>query len=410
MPKRVPDEATCAICGRHFDPSETRGWCPNPSCGEWQHPSFPVDEGDTGAQSDDDSVDSSPSTPMKACPNCGNEVRANANFCKHCAAQLTGSEEPQPRPETSDPGVVDMCPDCGADLSGIPSDRLSSCPICLFDLTPVIGESEEATSEAEPSRTDLTECPNCGEDLTPIPEDMRTVCPGCRADLEDLEADAGPGGKPSDKRRSEPPPAESEGVTDNDSPVRDRGTASAPIDSMGIIAEGYAQRLSEAGITTIGDLVGGDPDTISANAGISARRIRGWIDDAPIDSDDVGSGDQAPRTDPSTLDQHETAIQRSPDDLVLDVMGQEIRVTDGATVGREVRRAMVEAGAPEEEAVYVHRKHIRIDVDDGFYLTRLGENSLTVNGQLVEKGSRVRIEDGDEIGFSDVVTATVSIR
>jgi pSer/pThr/pTyr-binding forkhead associated (FHA) protein len=93
-------------------------------------------------------------------------------------------------------------------------------------------------------------------------------------------------------------------------------------------------------------------------------------------------------------------------------MGQEITVTDGETVGREVRAAMVEAGAPEEDAVYVHRKHIRIDVtDDGeFVLTRLGENSLTVNGRTVEKGSQVRIADGDEIGFSDVVTATVSIR
>lgn len=412
MPTRVPDEATCAICGRHFDPSETRGWCPNPNCGEWQHPSFPVEEesSESGGEADGDSVESSPSTTMKACPNCGNEVRANANFCKHCATQLTGTEKPQPTPETTDDGVIDECPDCGADLSGMPSDQLSECPICWFEFTPVDEEKEDATSGDEPGQKTLAECPNCGEDLTPIPEDLRTVCPGCRADLESLDADADMAETPGVAEQTESPPVESEDSTSSSSSEQETDPASVPLDSMDVIASGYVQRLSEVGITTIGELVRGDPDTISANTGISAQRIRNWIDVAPVDPEDVDSGGQEPETESSPVEQHETEIQRSPDELVLDVMGQEINVTDGATVGRQVRKAMAEAGAPEEEWVYVHRKHIRIDVDDGFYLTRLGDNSLTVNGRLVEKGGRVQIEDGDEIGFSDVVTATVSIR
>jgi predicted component of type VI protein secretion system len=92
-------------------------------------------------------------------------------------------------------------------------------------------------------------------------------------------------------------------------------------------------------------------------------------------------------------------------------MGQELTVSEGSTVGREVREAMVDAGASEEDAVYVHRKHIRVEKDEhSYYLTRLGENSLTVNGETVEKGDAAWINDGDEICFSDVVTATVSIR
>ncbi|PSP26928.1 hypothetical protein BRC65_08700 [Halobacteriales archaeon QH_2_65_14] len=458
MRKRVPDEATCAICGRHFDPSETRGWCPNPSCGEWQHPSFPIGE-DDGPRGADDGGDSqadagtdSPSTPTKACPNCGNEVRADANFCKHCASQLSGSESSDPEPEAEaeakaepddgDDGVIQECPDCGADLSQIPSDRLSTCPICMFDLSPVIEEGAsaggdstadstadadarsagggdsgtpvDAGGDAEPSTAELTRCPNCGEDLTPIPPEMRTVCPGCRVDLEEgMETDTSP--SPRSGARSG-----ASGGTSGAGRSRSQDTSSASLESLGI-ADGYVQRLSEIGITTVEDLVGADADTVSAQTGISARRVRGWRDDAPVDGDatatveDPGHDESGPRQagpgGAGGVDLEDTRIQRSPDDLVLEVMGQEIEVTDGADVGREVRNAMVEAGAPEEDAVYVHRKHIRIEFDDeGFTLTRLGENSLTVNGREVEKGSQVGIEDGDEIGFSNVVTATVRVR
>jgi len=462
MRNRVPDEATCAICGRHFDPSETRGWCPNPSCGEWQHPSFPIDDPepeDAGGESGG----ASPSTPTKPCPNCGNDVRADANFCKYCATQLTDEEADEPADGPSEAGgAIDECPDCGADLSGIPSDRLSTCPICMFDLTPVIeGADDAGADEADLDRSELTECPNCGEDLTPIPGDMRTVCPGCRVDLEEGAAagsppaeQAGPAappqetsststardtsGTPSSRDEPSPPPGGSGG---SDRPSAS-DPAATPLEEMAGIAQGYVQRLTEVGITTAGDLVAADPDTVSARTGISARRIRDWIADAPVEPDDSvggteptpddsvggtgkqaggGTGGSSEPTGPGTggssepagggLNHHETRIQRAPDDLVLEVMGRELTVTDGETVGREVRNAMVEAGAPEEDAVYVHRKHIRVEVDDeGFFLTRLGENSLTVNGRTVEKGSQVRIEDGDEIGFSDVVTATVSIR
>jgi len=433
MRNSVPDEATCAICGRHFDPSETRGWCPNPSCGEWQHPSFPIDEdasgdekSESGSDATGDTGGSSPSRPTKACPNCGNEVRADANFCKHCATQLTGSEEPQPEPETGDDGIS-QCPDCGADLSGIPSDRLSTCPICMFDLTPVIdedgdgggGRKEDAdvgtASGTETDTQSLTECPNCGEDLTPIPSEMRTVCPGCRVDLADTGVDDEPGTGSTPAGGGSAPPSGSRSVADRGGGEGTHDPAGTPLDEMEEIAAGYVQRLSEVGVTTIGDLVGAEPDTVSAKTGISARRIRGWIDDAPVDSEDIDAGSQSGAAGssepPAEAVDFQTRIQESPDEFVLEVMGQEIEVTDGETVGRKVRYAMVDAGAPEEEAVYVHRKHIRIEFDDeGFYLTRLGENSLTVNGSTVEKGNRVRIGDGDEIRFSDVVTATVSIR
>lgn len=407
MRGRVPDEATCAICGRHFDPSETRGWCPNPSCGEWQHPSFPLEAGSAETEPTDQGS-SGADEGMKTCPSCGNGVRVEANFCKHCAHPFDGKED-EPSTESGTAGAVGSaasdeggdfleCPDCGADLSDVPADRLSRCPICMFELGPNFGEqkpeSETAPGarpeqESGPERAALADCPNCGEDLTPIPPEMRTVCPGCRTDLKQEQA-----------------PTDADG---------DAGTAVETVDA---IEPGFEARLKDAGVETVGDLIGTDPDELSAKTGISARRIRGWIESASEESGESSrmeasgtAAGAADDTDDDPVNVEETVIQPSRKELVFEVMGREISVTDGQTVGAEVRSAMVEAGAPEQDAVYVHRKHVRVDAEGGkFFLTRLGENSLKVNDRPVEKGNRVPLEDGDQVTFSNVVTATVSVR
>lgn len=386
MRKRVPDEATCAICGRHFDPSETRGWCPNPSCGEWQHPSFPVeaDAGETGDAADAGAeTESAEREPTKTCPECGNEVPETANFCNNCANPLDDVAASEQGDGSEATGL--KCPDCGFDLSDIPTDQLSTCPVCMYDVTPVLeGEDADAGGD-DPTRS---RCPNCGEDLRHVPSDERTVCPGCRTDLED----GGPEARGAEPQRPDPEPS------------TDAATEGEPIETVDAIATGYEPRLREAGVTTESDLLAADPDDLSTRTGISARRIRSWIEETGGDADAAldPSGDDGGGT---------TEVRRSPDELVLEVMGREVSVTDGQTVGAEVRSAMVEAGASKQDAVYVHRKHVRIDAADGeFYLTRLGENSLEFNGRSVQKGERVSIADGDEVTFSGVVTATVSVR
>ena len=91
-------------------------------------------------------------------------------------------------------------------------------------------------------------------------------------------------------------------------------------------------------------------------------------------------------------------------------MGQEIRANPGDTVGREVRTAMVEGGAPDDDAVYVHREHLRVEQEGGtFYLVRLGQNSLKINGTPVGQHERAEVSNGDEISFSEVVTADVRL-
>ena len=379
MRNRVPEEATCVICGRYFDPSESEGWCPNPSCGQWRHPMFPL-EGESDAATPDDERASASTAPTKRCPSCDNEVEVNENFCPHCAYAFTGDEEPTPstpQPPNDDPGGL-KCPDCGKDLSDIPTDRLSRCPICLFEFPPDFTEAAE-TPEPDDS---LTECPNCGEDLTPIPSDMRTVCPGCRIDL--------------DRGLDTHPPEAADGAN------------AAPIATIDAIEPGFEHQLEDAGVRTVGDLLESDPEALSTSTGISSRRIGNWIEAARSELDVKPTEPTTPNDEPEF---EKTTIQPRQAELVFEVMGREISVADGQTVGSEIRSAMVDAGASKEDAVYVHRKHVRIVADDGqFYLTRLGENSLELNGNPVDRGRRIAIEDGDELRFSDVVTVTVSVR
>jgi len=92
------------------------------------------------------------------------------------------------------------------------------------------------------------------------------------------------------------------------------------------------------------------------------------------------------------------------------VLGQEIRASPGDTLGREIRTAMVEGGADHNDAVYVHREHVRVEKDgETFYLVRLGQNNVKVNGELVDQHDRVPVSDGDVASFSEVVTANIRL-
>lgn len=416
------------------------------------------------------------SSVSKECPNCENEVRVDANFCKYCAHQF-GDDEADTATESGesegggDSDSIDECPDCGADLSSIPSERLADCPICGTDLAHVT-----APSEPELTPADLDECPDCGTDLTSIPEEMRLVCPECRVDLEDaIDAqfgtdgdaaadDTGVDAEPDTGGTPPPDTAGDDQGTDDADTTADEDPADADVDTVKGIGPSYADRLADADVLTVGDLVDADPPTLAERIDVSVDRVERWIENAPLDRDegdttdaDTGGTTETVAETGSTTDtggatatdagrsgataadsddgvgtdtgssggvsaqaggsetrdseaEFRTQIQRSPDELVLEVMNQEIHATDGDTLGRDIRTAMVESGASEEEAVYVHREHARLDLEsEQFYLTRLGENSLKHNGRRVEKNERVPLETGDELSFSEVVTAVVRV-
>lgn len=118
--------------------------------------------------------------------------------------------------------------------------------------------------------------------------------------------------------------------------------------------------------------------------------------------------------DGDTADEAEDAIDALSDDepvpgsLVLEVEGLEISVEDGEKVGREIRAALMDAGRPEEEAVRIHREHVRfVREADSFYLLDLGDNPTALNGSSLTKGDREPVGPGDELELSGVATATV---
>lgn len=99
---------------------------------------------------------------------------------------------------------------------------------------------------------------------------------------------------------------------------------------------------------------------------------------------------------------------RSPE-LVLRARGRDLTVEDGDRLGREVRRLFVETGGDTEEAVLIHREHVRFECEDGqFYVRDLGDNPTRVNGQQLGKGDRRPVDPGDELNLSGVVTLRVA--
>jgi hydrophobe/amphiphile efflux-3 (HAE3) family protein len=102
-----------------------------------------------------------------------------------------------------------------------------------------------------------------------------------------------------------------------------------------------------------------------------------------------------------------TDADRSPE-LVVRARGRDLTVEDGDSLGREVRRLFVETGGAVEEAVLIHREHVRFDCEGGqFYVRGLGDNPTAVNGQPLGKGERFPLGPGDELDLSGVVTLRV---
>ncbi|MDX1745369.1 MAG: FHA domain-containing protein [Halobacteriales archaeon] len=343
MASGVPTNVLCEVCERYFDPFEEQGWCTYASCGNWQHPAF----------------------RMQTCTNCRREV--------------------QPTHRRREPG-----PDGDPGEDGDAATEENRDVVTGEDGDVVTGEDGDAATGEDGDRATGEEgsgrcCPGCETDLTDISLDRLSRCPICGLRLE--------------------PELVGPGIADPD----------APVDVIPGIGTGYSRKLAGANVVTVGDLVRAAPGNLADEARIPERRIRAWIDRVGLDLSDTDThggpagddhdDDGGSRGDPSV---EPTEIQRPFEALVLDVLDRKIRVRDGASVGTELRKAMAESGKPEDDWRLIHRKHVRIDFSDGAcFLTRLGENSLEVNGRPVEKGDRVRIGDGDEVTFSGIVTARV---
>jgi RNA polymerase subunit RPABC4/transcription elongation factor Spt4 len=109
-----------------------------------------------------------------------------------------------------------------------------------------------------------------------------------------------------------------------------------------------------------------------------------------------------------TVTAEETRVGTTAGKLVLATRGEAVEVADGDAIGRGLRRIIIETGGDEDQAVRIHRKHVRFRREDGqFYMVDLGTNPTRLNGRPLQKGDREPISAGDEIELSGVIGLVV---
>lgn len=371
----------CSVCETEFDPTAAGGWCTNPDCGEWK---YDGDDAPSPAEENDTQEGESG----------GEDPSESDTQAESTAGEITGEAETDHSTDKTDSGE-DPLADDAADPSSVEADEESAEADELEESSSVEDEegsaktdeagespsleadegddSDRAGADEETARSeDQTEgiscpgcgdtldadanfCPSCGEDVSAVEPDTEvelTACPACGDDVDAGDSFCASCGENLDAHRESTPLTE----------------------------------CPDCGVAVDED------DHFCAECGenLDAHRERDADETAPAES---------------TTDETETA----PDSLLLETRGREIAVSDGEIVGRELRKIITETGGDENDAVRIHREHIRFVREDGeFYLVDLGENPTEVNGRSLAKGDREPIAPGDTITLSDVVTLAVA--
>jgi len=396
----------CPICGDEFDPTVAGGWCTNTECGEWQYTeateSEQADDGDDivspteAAVSDDDPADK---------PDTDAIVEATAEAA---ADESSDAEPAEPDEEDSDAGETPTDPavdeDTAADAVDSDTGGGDEADADGVVAPEAADEAETADEDGSTAADAVDGDESAAQDTEGTPAHAGTWADG---EAESTEADA----TPDTDDEAESTEADATPDTDDASAVDDSADAVAAdtIDcpDCGVELEADANFCMECG-TDVSDVSPAKPltacpgcdadispdDNFCVNCGedLSAHRDGTADDDAADALDALGSSDEP-----------------VPESLVLAVEGREIGVDDGEKVGREVRAALMDAGRPEEEAVRIHREHVRfVRETDSFYLLDLGDNPTRLNGRTLTKGDREAVTPGDELELSGV--ATVEIR
>jgi len=371
----------CPLCGETFDPSAAGGWCTNSDCGEWQYEDAgdTVDEDDRGRDAvGDDSVDGAvgaSTTDGDAPPDdvaelfgddgddaesdakddaeaeSGNDTEADAGDGEEADDGAVAEAEADVEAGTDDGVEGDADADSGP--VGESGPDAGSDPDSGDDGATGADGSETGDERAE---QDLA-CPSCGE---PVDEEDN-FCASCGEDVSALE----PG-----------PLTECPGCEDD----------VGPEDNF---------------CTTCGE----DLTQYRPSGGGAADRTGS---DSAATGDGTAASDGARET-TSRADRSVSGAAPIDESLTLLVRNHEIEVWDGDVVGREVRSIIMETGGDEEDAIRVHREHVRFEYERGqFYLVAVGQNPTVVNGERVDQGDRVPVSPGDQVELSKVAKMRVA--
>lgn len=361
-------EVECPICGGTFDPTAAGGWCTNPDCGEWQY------EGDAEA---DESAETRADERAEEETEARDDAEASAadDFFEE-ADQLGSAADDSGAAADDDPETTAADEELDAEDDAPPEKAA------------VDAGDEPGPTEAE--ETDTTDGPEPGEEAdSSADDDVGT------AEAEDTADEEGTDGPES--------PTAPEGSED------DPATISCP--DCGTELDADANFCIECGADVQDVEPGTDELTACPSCGTDLEGDEHFCANCGEDLD-AHREDTTEASDPDAVEalaaQTDEEDAPVPESLVLSVLGTEIVVEDGDRVGREVRAALTDAGRPEDEAVRIHREHVRfVREADSFYLVDLGDNPTTLNGQSLKKGDREPVGPGDELELSGVATVAI---
>jgi len=367
----------CPICDEDFDPTVAGGWCTNPDCGEWQHTDETAADSDTDDRvpTDADLIAEGTNEPTRSVgasddadtvaghtvdDSSGDETAENGASGTGAAETGDVSSETATGRDTEDDSRT------GSKAGG--ADESNDEPDQSGDSDPRAEASDEsAETDDESAETDdeaTITCPDCDQEL----DADANFCVDCGADVQDI------------------------------TPGADGSLEACP--SCDTAVDDDASFCVNCG------------ENLDAHRGDTATSTTDSTSDTPSTdtASDTSAADETAAADNAvdTLASQSSDDATVPDKLVLSVEGRDITVEDGDRIGREIRAALLDAGRPEDEAVRIHREHVRFDREsEGYYLVDLGDNPTRLNETPLQKGDREPIQPGDELELSGVATMTI---
>ncbi|PSP85188.1 DNA-binding protein [Halobacteriales archaeon QS_6_64_34] len=380
----------CPICGDEFDPTVAGGWCTNTECGEWQYTEGSTESGGTAADDDVESTATADEGFISPDEDDADSESVNLFDDSDEGDDLDADDGVDDANDTAENPLAEE-----ADGEEVDTDEVDADDIDDAAEEPSVdddAEASEADDAEEPSANDDAEAPETDDAEAPETDDA-----------EEVETD-------DEDEAAEEDDADETAADDEDGAADEAAADSIDCPDCGVELEADANFCVECGADVSGvepgeateldacpgcgaDVEAEDNFCVNCGEDLDAHRADDGADhDDAIDALEAGADDEA----------------KAPDSLVLEVEGREIHVDDGDTVGREIRAALTEAGRPDDEAVRIHREHVRFVREDGsFYLLDLGDNPTQINGQTLKKGDREQVAPGDELELSGVASVSV---
>lgn len=371
-------EVECPICGGTFDPTAAGGWCTNPDCGEWQY------EG--GAETEPEPESDARDDPE---PTADEDDTEGAEASQPEATDAAG-EDPVETAEADDEQLADDAAqsDAGAAAEEDSGGDATAETDADTETDPVADEAAEPATEGV-GEADADTAPEATADAATDAEDV-----------DHGDGDAAETGDTTD--------------ADTDDAAEEPATIACPDCGTELAADANFCIECGADVQTVEP--GSDELTECPSCGVDLDGDEHFCANCGEDLD-AHRGQDESEAETTGADAVETLAAQTedeeedepvPDSLVLTVLGTDIDVADGDRVGRDVRAALTDAGRPEDEAVRIHREHVRfVREADSFYLVDLGDNPTKLNGRSLQKGDREPVGPGDELELSGVATIAI---